>query len=188
MSANKKKLFICTFYHYHKIKKSQLMKLGEQFLQQGKALDLRGLILLSHEGVNATLTGYQNSLNQYLKTMESFLGFSIEGKWQECHFWSFKQLRLKIKSEIVQSGKAQLTLPSHKTYIPPEQWEEALNQEENDVTVIDIRNDYEFEVGHFKDAFHLNLSQFKQFPDQLKKQKFPKDKKNTDLLHRRGAL
>ena len=169
---NKKPLSVCTFYHYHPLPAERLNTLREFIHSRG--IGLRGLILLSEEGINATLVGSLSHLKRYLQVLREETGIPIQARWQISNSWGFKKLRIKIKKELVASGKDELSPFSDNTHLTPSQWEIALK--ENSV-LLDIRNNYEVSVGKFEGALDLNLDQFNNFPEKLKQSQIPKNKK-----------
>ena len=166
-------LSVCTFYHYHPIKKSKLSKLKKNWINSKPALHIRGLILLSSEGINATLTGPAPYLKDYILLIQNQTKIPIEARWQNSRLWGFKKLRIKIKNEIVQTGQRGLSTPSENSHLMPDEWKKAI-QSPNAV-VLDVRNNYEVQVGRFKNAKHLSLKKFKDFPAQLKKASLSKN-------------
>ena len=175
----------CTFYHYHPIAKKQLPLLKERWLKKSSlALPIRGLILLSTEGVNGTLIGLKKDLNRFIKVMEDDIHIPIQSRWQPTSVWGFKALRVKIKKEIVKSGKHSLSIPPSHTHLTPAQWEQELKNHQS--LLLDIRNDYEIQIGQFKGAKNLNLKQFKEFPNRLKKSNLPKEK--SILIYCTGGI
>lgn len=168
----KKPLSVCTFYHYHPLPVEHLNTLKDVI--QSKGMGLRGLILLSGEGINATLVGSLRHLKRYLQVLREETGIPIQARWQISHSWGFKKLRIKIKKELVASGKEELSPFSDNTHLTPGEWDMALNK---NPVLLDIRNNYEVQVGKFKGALDLNLDEFKNFPEKLKQSKIPKDKK-----------
>ena len=168
----KKPLSVCTFYHYHPLPVECLHPLSEVI--RNKGVGLRGLILLSREGINATLVGHLPHLKRYLQVLCKETGIPIQARWQISNSWGFKKLRVKIKKELAASGKEELSPFSENTHLTPAEWEKSLK--ENPV-LLDIRNNYEVRIGKFEGALDLHLDQFKSFPEKLKKSKLPKDKK-----------
>jgi UPF0176 protein len=88
----------------------------------------------------------------------------------------FKRFKVKTREEIVTLGKPDiLPLSSADTHLSPEEWHQALLDE--DVIVIDTRNWYETKLGKFKKAIDPELDEFQQWPEYLQKSELPKDKK-----------
>ena len=166
-------LTVCSFYCYQPISEKKLPLLKNLLLKQGEKLSIRGLILLSSEGINATLVGSGTELKNYLQYIKTKT-FPFQGKFQKARSWGFKKLRVKIKKEIVRSGIQDLKPPSEQTHLTPDQWENALKKKQS--IVLDIRNHYEVQLGAFKKSKHLNLKKFQDFPASLKNWETPKDK------------
>ena len=156
-------LSVCTFYHYHPLPKSNLNKLKESLLHSDLAQHIRGLILLSPEGCNATLIGPSSLLKNYIHFIQSQTHIPIQARWQSSRLWGFKKLRIKIKNEIVQTGQSGLPIPPENSRLSAVEWKKAMNSPST--TLLDIRNDYEVQIGRFKNAQHLHLKNLKIFPN-----------------------
>ena len=172
--TNKKNIFdVVNFYHFAKFKKEELKSFKDILLEKGCDLGLRGLILLSPEGVNAGLSGPAGQTAEFLKFMEKLLKIKrVFYKKTRSFKYGFKKFRVKIKKEVVTLN------PSYTGFaggdLEPKDWEHFLNKK--NVNVLDVRNDYEVELGRFKKARHLHLKEFKDFPKKLKKSSFSKEK------------
>ena len=61
--------------------------------------------------------------------------------------------------------------PRHTTgqYLSPVEFRKAL--EDDDTVIIDARNDYEFDLGHFRGAIRPNITRFRDLPDWIKENK-----------------
>ena len=169
-----KKLSVCTFYHYQEINPSRLSQIKKNLLESPHAQDIRGLILLSSEGINATLTGKYSRLEEFVNLIQEQTGISIQARWQFTPIWGFKKLRVKIKNEIVHTGKKDGAVSPLQDHLTANQWKEILESGSR-FFILDIRNDYEVDIGKFEGAFHLNLKKFQNFAEELKNHKIPKD-------------
>lgn len=170
-------LSICTFYCYRSIPKLTLNSIKTNLLNSKYASCIRGLILLSPEGINAALAGSKCHLKKYILFIQNQTHIPIKAQWQPSHLWGFKHLRIKIKNEIVQTGQSGLPIPPQTSRLTPSEWKKALKSPST--VMLDIRNDYEFQVGRFKDAQHFQLKKFKDFPARLKKSSLSKE---SDIL------
>lgn len=139
--------------------------------------------MLSEEGINATLVGALPQLKRYLQFLRKETGIPIQARWQKSNSWGFKKLRIKIKKELVSSGKENLSPFSENTHLAPAKWEAVLKEKP---VLLDIRNNYEVRIGKFEGALDLNLDQFKSFPEKLKKSQLNKDKKT--LIYCTGGI
>ena len=79
----------------------------------------------------------------------------------------FRRMLVRLKKEIISLGMdnikpAEFTGPN----IKPTDFQEMLDNEE-EVIVLDTRNDYEVRVGTFKNAVDLKIPSFRDFPDAI---------------------
>ncbi len=130
-------------------------------------LELRGRILLGREGINGTVSGtlenteaYMNALRQDPRTSR------IEFKVDPCDEHPFPRLSIKIRDEIVTLGLGERDIDPNEITgkrLTPREFYEAMQEE--DTVVIDGRNRYEAEMGHFKGAICPDIDNFREFPD-----------------------
>ena len=168
---SKKPLSVCTFYQYQSLEHLDLHQLRGFLNKKGELEGLRGLILISKQGINATLVGSIKHLKRYLQMIRDYTQLPLQGQWQISNTWGFKKLRVKIKDEILKLNQSP---HSHDTHLTPSQWHSKVQEEET--ILLDLRNDYEVALGRFKGAKDLHLDQFKNLPQRLKKSNIPKDK------------
>lgn len=135
-----------------------------------KTLNLKGRIIVSHEGINGTVEGEAESCAEYMKTMLARPGFSdIDFKKSEGTGIAFPRLSVKVRSEIVSASfgaedinPAQFTAP----YITAEKLHEWIHSDK-EFYIVDMRNDYEHKVGFFKDSVLPPLKNFRDLPKVL---------------------
>ncbi len=131
--------------------------------------NVKGTILLALEGINSTICGEENALHRVLDVLQSDaqIGeFTI--KFSRHDEQPFARLKVKIKAEIVTLGMPQISpTKAVGTYVSPRDWNDLISQE--DVLVLDTRNDYEVEVGSFANAINPQTRSFRQFPDAIEK-------------------
>ncbi|MBE9203042.1 rhodanese-related sulfurtransferase [Synechocystis salina LEGE 06099] len=157
---------VTTFYHFTRLDDLQ----EKQSRWQGLCdrLGLKGTILLAEEGVNATIAGESEAIEEIVKTIAAALGIT---NVPQRHSWAettpFQRMKVKIKPEIVSLGLPQVTPEKQVgTYVSPQQWNQLL--QDPDVVVIDTRNDYEVAIGTFQGAVNPRTKRFRQFPDYVK--------------------
>ncbi len=132
-------------------------------------LQIYGTLLLAHEGINGTVAGSRESINQLLNwLMQDSRLADIETKEAYTCNIPFKRTRVKLKKEIVTMGVEDIDpRKSAGTYIEAKEWNELILQP--DVLLIDTRNEYEIQVGTFKGAVNPRTQSFRQFPEYVKK-------------------
>ena len=144
-----------------------------------KRLGLVGRILIADEGINGTVSGTVKQCVRYMEHLhENPLFADMQFKIDEADELSFAKMHVRYREEIVTLGadskKANPTELTGK-YLDPKEFSEMLDDE--DVVVIDMRNDYEFEMGKFKGAVTLDMHNFRDLPDLVKDLEPYKDKK-----------
>lgn len=162
---------------YKFIELTGLVDLKAMLLQACEQLNLKGTILLSPEGINVSLAGVPADIESFksiLAENESLTGMSFH------HTYSaerpFKRMKVKLKKEIITLRKGNTTSPVQGQRAPalsPQELKRWLD-ENRDITLLDTRNDYEFEFGAFKGSVNLHMNNFCELPEkvlQLDKQK-----------------
>ena len=186
-SKQQKKFEVVSFYKFIRFKRESLQHIRKTLLEKGEQLKVRGLILLSPEGINATVSGPVSQVSQYLQCIEETIGIKrLFYKRSFSEIYGFKKLRIKLKTEIINMGaKTPRNLVDEFAHLEPEEWEAMFCEKE--LTVLDIRNDYEVEIGKFKRAKTLALKEFREFPEKLKEVKELK-KDNKTLIYCTGGI
>ena len=130
---------------------------------------VKGTILLASEGVNGTICGPASGIDMVLNTLRALPGFSdLKEKRSYASEMAFKRLKVRLKKEIVTIGLPSLDATDGTgTYVAPEEWNDLINEE--NVAVIDTRNDYEVAIGSFEKAINPKTDSFREFPDWLKR-------------------
>ena len=131
--------------------------------------DIKGTLLLAEEGINGTVSGRRESVNQllsYLKRDERLA--DIEHKEAFFNDQPFYRMKVKLKKEIVTMGVEGID-PKQVvgTYVEPKDWNALIS--DPDVTVIDTRNYYEYDIGTFTNAVNPETETFREFPDYVEK-------------------
>lgn len=134
--------------------------------KQCEALELKGTILLSPEGLNAVLAGSREAIEQIKTALRALPGLAdLEFKESLSQAQPFARLLVKLKKEIISLGREEIK-PAHFT--GPALSAKTLKQwldEGRDFTLLDTRNTYEVQLGSFKRAMQLNIQGFRQFPE-----------------------
>ena len=141
------------------------------------ALDLRGRVIVAAEGLNGTVSGTVESCAQYMATVKADPRFAaLEFKVDAVPAHTFQKLHVRVKPEIVHSSLRHVQ-PHKKTgqHLSPEEFR-AL-KDRDDVVVVDVRSDYEYNLGRFRNAVTLDMENFRDFPARVERLKTFKDKK-----------
>ena len=145
-----------------------------QFLQD---LDVLGRVYVSSEGLNGTVAGTPEQMATYRAYVRSLPGFAeIEFKTDLCDTLPFPKLTCKVREEIVALHVEGLDPAEGGRHLQPSEWRNVMESGEEYV-MIDVRNNYESEVGHFEGAVRPDVRNFYDFPQWLEEADIPKDKK-----------
>ncbi|MCB2376766.1 rhodanese-related sulfurtransferase [Hymenobacter sp. BT635] len=140
-------------------------------------LNLLGRIIVAHEGLNGTVSGLAADCEEYMRLVKADPRFAaLEFKVDEAAEHAFQKLHVRVKPEIVHSSLHHVR-PHEKTgqHLSPQEFKEL--KDRDDVIVVDVRSDYEYNVGRFKNAVTLDIENFRDFPDRVERLKEFKDKK-----------
>lgn len=135
-------------------------------------LELKGRILVASEGINGTVSGTVEQTDRYMEVMKQDPRFSeMVFKIDEADEHAFKKLRVRHRPELVTLRLENDINPLETTgnYLSPKEFFEAMKQE--DTIVIDARNDYEFDLGHFRGAVRPDIRNFRELPEWIRENK-----------------
>ncbi|MFJ7683868.1 rhodanese-related sulfurtransferase [Peribacillus butanolivorans] len=161
---------VLLYYLYVPIENHE--EFAAEHLAACKELELKGRILVAAEGINGTVSGTIEQTNQYMDMMRSDSRFAdIEFKIDEADGHAFKKMHVRPKNELVTLRLEDDINPNQTTgnYLSPKEFFEQM-QDENTV-VLDARNDYEYEIGHFRGAVKPDITNFRDLPDWVRENK-----------------
>ncbi len=165
---------VAALYQFHAVANPQTLQ--QTLLDTLKSLNICGTLIVAHEGINGTVAGARAAIDQ-LK--EHLLGCGFDNMEYKESFSSekpFRKTKVKLKKEIVTLGVEVEPRSQVGHYLQPHEWHEFIQQE--DVIVVDTRNDYEYKAGTFKNALDPNTESFREFPEYVEKNlSHAKDKK-----------
>lgn len=158
---------ILLFYKYVHIENYE--EFAKEHLQFCKDLGIKGRILVAEEGINGTLSGTVEQTNTYMETMHADPRFhDLWFKIDESDGHAFKKMFVRPKKELVTWRLDEQIDPNVLTgkHLSPQEWYEAIQQD--DVLIIDGRNDYEYEIGHFRGAIRPGVKTSREFPEWVR--------------------
>jgi len=131
-------------------------------------LGLKGTVLISEKGLNFSIAGEHKAIQDFIKFLRSDKRFSeIDIKTTYNDYQPFRKMLVRIKKEIISMGIDEIdpfTFTGEK--ITPKELQDKLNNNE-DIVLLDTRNEYEVRLGTFEDAVDLNLDSFRDFPIKI---------------------
>jgi UPF0176 protein len=129
------------------------------------ARELKGTILVAHEGINGTISGAPGHIASFMAQLRADPRFAdLATKDATANGHPFHRLKVKLKPEIV-TIRAPEADPTRQvgTYVDPQDWNALIS--DPGVLVLDTRNIYEVEQGTFEGAVDPGLDHFTQWPE-----------------------
>jgi UPF0176 protein len=159
--AGKERLTL-SFYAYAKIEDPK--KFRDDLFIAWNALDALGRIYVAHEGINAQMSVPADNFEAFRDTLEVYdfmkgirLNVAVE---QDNH--SFLKLTIKVRHKIVADGLNDDTfdVTNKGIHLKAQEFNNML--EDPNTIVVDFRNHYESEVGHFEGAITPDVENFRE--------------------------
>ncbi|QHA91931.1 rhodanese-related sulfurtransferase [Bacillus sp. N1-1] len=170
---------VLLFYKYVQI--DQPEEYVEEHLAFCKEHNLKGRILIAEEGINGTLSGTFEETQQYMDMMHADERFAdLFFKIDEASEHPFKKMHVRLRPELVTLRLDENHDPNQVggKHLKPAEWREAM--QEDDVIILDTRNDYEYDVGHFRGAIRPDIKNFRDLPEWV--QENLADQKDKKIL------
>lgn len=160
---------VILFYKYVSIEDPETMKSTVRALAE--IHHLLGRVLIAEEGINGTLEGKKEDTDAFTEALRAIPVFSdMKVKTSSGNGEAFKKLYVKVRTEIVGTRFPKEVDPRVQTAprLTPEElksWYES----GKDFKIIDMRNDYEYQSGHFKNSINPGMEASRELPDVMDK-------------------
>ena len=168
--SHTKEYRVLLYYKYVHIENHE--DFASQHLTICKELGVKGRILVAEEGINGTVSGTVEQTDEYIKVMKADSRFEdMVFKIDEADGHAFKKMHVRPRNEIVTLRLEDDIDPNEITgkYLEPKEFYEAM--QDHHTIVIDARNDYEYDLGHFKGAIRPDIKTFRDLPDWIRENK-----------------
>eukprot|EP00873_Tetraselmis_striata_P040615 jgi/Tetstr1/460879/TSEL_006037.t1 len=169
--AASKPFAVVNFYHLNAVAEPEAeLQRHREFIEQSGS-DIKGRIYVSAQGINAQYSAPRQQALDYARWVASHDGFESL-RW---HLWDvethqFPKLRMKHRKSLVQLAGGTTSLPlldrqQRATPLQPGEWRRMLA--ESRPLVLDVRNNYEWDAGHFEGAARPVEANFCETPTDL---------------------
>ena len=157
-------------------------QMAEPLKQRCESLGLKGTLLLAEEGINGTVAGTREGIDEvlaYLRADERLA--DLEHKESLHEDMPFYRMKIKLKREIVTMGVAEIDPRDIVgTYVAPQDWNALISNPE--VLVVDTRNHYEYAIGTFEGAIDPDTETFREFPEYVQRNLDPAKHKKVAMF------
>lgn len=176
-----------SFYRYVNLENPE--KLRNDLFMEWNALGVLGRIYLAKEGINAQFSVPTKNIEAFQQNLESRTEFqdmpfkiAVEDDGK-----SFYKLMIKVKPKIVADGLDDDAFDTTNVgkHLNAEEWNQAMEKPET--IVVDMRNHYESEVGHFEGAICPDVDTFREELQMVKTELADKKDKKV-LLYCTGGI
>lgn len=187
MQKDKTPRVTLSFYQYYHLRNPNLFR--DHFYQLLSEINVLGRIYVSYEGVNAQvsvpchlLEKFRESLNTITFLENIRLNFAVEDNGK-----SFIKLIIKVRNKIVADGldDESFDVTNKGIHLKAEDFNRLT--EDPDTIVVDMRNHYESEVGHFKGAILPDVETFREALPRVEHM-LEKDKDKNIIMYCTGGI
>jgi UPF0176 protein len=163
---------VLLFYKYVSITEPLTVQKKQRTLCE--ELGLKGRIILAHNGINGTVEGLSENTQKYIEFMQQEELFTdIVFKKSEGTGKALPRLQIKVRKDLVSDKTAEWNVdPSEMTgkYITAGQLHKWIHAKKK-FYIVDMRNDYEYNSGHFEGSIKPEFETFRDLPKMLPKLK-----------------
>jgi len=168
LAAEKFTRMTCSFYRYVNIDNPNALR--DELYKEWIELNVLGRVYIAEEGINAQIsipTPKFDTFIELLNKREYLADMPIKHAIEEGR--SFIKLAIRVKKEIVAYNvpENEYNMSQVGTHLNASEFNKAL--ENPDAVVVDMRNYYESEVGHFHNAILPDVERSKELLPEVKK-------------------
>lgn len=175
-------------YKFINLDLSSLEGLRNRLKQMLLSLDLKGTILLSIEGINLFIAGEQDAIQTFVTELHNYHYFNdLRFKYSYSETLPFRKAVVRIKNEIIVCDDPSIKPHEDRAASISPQTFKQWYQEKKDMIVLDTRNQFEFDLGHFTNAKHLSINNFRNFSQAIH-QLSEKDKDKPIVTYCTGGI
>lgn len=160
MNFNENIFQIITFYEFRHL--SDLARLKNDLKDAMTALSITGTIIIADEGYNGSICGERHNIESLIPELEKILDTRLIYKSSFHAARALQRIKVKIKPEIVTLKERIEIEKGAGTHVKPQDWNEIISDPE--VFILDTRNDYEYQVGTFRNAVNPKTEKFSDLP------------------------
>ncbi|MFA3782293.1 rhodanese-related sulfurtransferase [Melioribacteraceae bacterium 4301-Me] len=165
---------ILLFYKYCRFNEPE--KFLNEHLSFCQNNDILGRVWISTEGINATVSGKKENIENYKKEIRKYPEFAdIWFKEDKYNKHAFQKIHVRVKKEIVNASFGEVDLSKTGKRLKPSELNK-LYESNEDFLIVDARNEYESMIGKFKNAITPPMETFRDWPKVVESLKKYKDK------------
>lgn len=184
---------IVLFYRFTPLADPVAIRLWQRALCE--KLGLKGRIIISKDGINATVGGPISKVKLYVRETREFAPFKeIDVKWSDGTGEDFPRLRVRVRDEIVTFGVPdEIVVDEHGvvgggTHLSPNEVNKLVEERGDEVVFFDGRNSYEARIGKFRNAVVPDVATTPDFVGELESGKYDHLKDRPIITYCTGGI
>jgi UPF0176 protein len=152
---------VLLFYKYAQVKNPGLIV--NEHLDWCLQNDIKGRVFFANEGVNGTVSGLVENIENYKSHLTSYPEFKdLWFKEDEADEHAFRKMHVRLKTEIVHGDMENVSVENGGKRLSPEELLQ-LYKDGKDFIIVDARNRYESKIGKFRNAITPLMKNFREW-------------------------
>lgn len=153
---------VVTFYSIEDL--NDYEKVGRTVERFCSKKNIVGTFFSTKQGINTTLSGTKQDLQYLIHLLESKYNLNIKDQtWSLSQSLPFKRLKIKCRDKLLPLKGNFDPVVSRGKHLDYKQWNDLISDPET--IILDVRNDYETEIGSFRNSLIPNMRNLTEFPD-----------------------
>lgn len=184
---------VVLFYVFTPLADPEAIRLWQKTLAE--KCGLKGRVIISKHGINATLGGDMQGVKEYVRETKSYAPFKkADIKWSDGQGDDFPRLSVKVRPELVTFGSPDEVIVTPAgvqgtgKHLKPHQLHELMAEKGDEVVFFDGRNQWEAEIGKFKDAVVPATETTRDFIAELESGKYDDLKDKPVVTYCTGGI
>ncbi len=169
---------IITFYQFRRLE--NLPEIKAALKSAMDEFSILGTILIAEEGYNATVAGLSPDVEKFIEILEKVFETSLTYKSSFDAERPFLKAKVRIKNEIVALRRQVEIEKGIGTHTAAADWNRIIS--DKNTIILDARNDYEVEVGTFKNAVNPRIEKFSDLPKFVEENFNPAEHKRIAMF------
>lgn len=176
-----------SFYKYHNIPEPKAFR--DKLYRDLAGIDVWGRIYVAEEGINGQISVPTNKFDEFKSLLYAIeflngirLNIAVEDNGK-----SFFKLKILVRNKIVADGldDKSFDVTNSGTHLNAPEFNQLADQ--SGTIIVDMRNHYESEVGHFKNAICPDVDTFRQSLPVVEKM-LESDKEKNIIMYCTGGI
>lgn len=180
MSGESKPYHVLAYYYFTEVEDPRLeVARHKEFI---KDKDIKCRVYISEEGINGQMSASAEAslaYQQWLKSDPRFKDVNFKTHYHSEQ--AFPRAVVKYRKQLAAIDEP-FDIALTGEHVDPMRWNEMLEQRDDKTILLDVRNDYEWVIGHFEGSELPPLETFREFPEYARKLKETRDPKETKVM------